>query len=132
MMLCSVAACRRPCLGAIAFPLCSTCLTAWLVSPEYARTKDLERTENAAFKQWLLIFKPVREQIFPPPLFHGPVPSGMERTRLVSLVFRIPKVKLDAIAAMSRRTRIRQSEFLREAIADLLTKYELELDGGGE
>ena len=43
--------------------------------------------------------------------------------RLVSLVFRIPKPTLDALKDLSTKTRVRQSEYLREAIEDLLSKY---------
>lgn len=48
----------------------------------------------------------------------------MDRTRLTSLVFRIPKPRLEQLKELSRRTRVRQSEYLREAIADLLQKYQ--------
>jgi predicted DNA-binding protein len=44
--------------------------------------------------------------------------------RLVSLVFRIPKPRLEALKGLSNKTRVRQSEYLREAIEDLLQKYE--------
>jgi predicted DNA-binding protein len=44
--------------------------------------------------------------------------------RLTSVVFRLSREKLDALKELSRSTRIRQSEYLREAISDLLTKYE--------
>ncbi|ATB32939.1 ribbon-helix-helix domain-containing protein [Archangium minus] len=44
--------------------------------------------------------------------------------RLTSVVFRLNREKLDALKELSRSTRIRQSEYLREAISDLLTKYE--------
>ena len=44
--------------------------------------------------------------------------------RLTSVVFRLSREKLDALKDLSRTTRIRQSEYLREAISDLLTKYE--------
>ncbi len=44
--------------------------------------------------------------------------------RLTSVVFRLPREKLDALKELSRSTRIRQSEYLREAISDLLCKYE--------
>jgi len=39
------------------------------------------------------------------------------------VVFRLTKERLEALKALSRTSRIRQSEYLREAIADLLTKY---------
>ena len=47
----------------------------------------------------------------------------MESKRLVSLVFRIPRPCLSALKGLSARTRVRQSEYLREAIEDLLVKY---------
>ncbi len=55
----------------------------------------------------------------------GPVrPKKASRPTLTSIVFRIRKSKLDALQALAKRTRIRQSEYLREAIADLIAKYE--------
>lgn len=42
---------------------------------------------------------------------------------LTGLVIRIPALDYGALKCLSERTRIRQSEFLREAIADLLDKY---------
>jgi predicted DNA-binding protein len=39
-------------------------------------------------------------------------------------VFRLNRDRLDALKELSKETRIRQSEYLREAIADLLGKYE--------
>ncbi len=47
----------------------------------------------------------------------------MESKQLVSLVFRIPKNSLETLKELSARTRVRQSEYLREAIEDLLMKY---------
>lgn len=47
----------------------------------------------------------------------------MESKQLVSLVFRIPKYSLESLKELSHKTRIRQSEYLREAIEDLLNKY---------
>lgn len=47
----------------------------------------------------------------------------MENARLVSLVFRIPRSHLELLKELSQKTRIRQSEYLREAIEDLLVKY---------
>lgn len=44
--------------------------------------------------------------------------------RLTSIVFRLQRDRLDALKDLSRDTRIRQSEYLREAIGDLLEKYE--------
>lgn len=51
----------------------------------------------------------------------------MESTsRLISLVFRLPKPNLQALKGLSSKTRVRQSEYLREAIEDLLAKYQTE------
>ena len=44
-------------------------------------------------------------------------------SRLTSVVFRLQKDRLDLLKDLSRSTRIRQSEYLREAIGDLLGKY---------
>ncbi len=43
---------------------------------------------------------------------------------LTSVVFRLSREKLGTLKDLSRSTRIRQSEYLREAISDLLGKYE--------
>lgn len=51
---------------------------------------------------------------------------------LVSLVFRIDKEKLDAVKALAKDTRITQSNYLREAVADVLMKHADELKPGGE
>lgn len=45
------------------------------------------------------------------------------RQTLTSVVFRLPRRSFDALQRLSRATRVRQSEYLREAIADLLRKY---------
>ena len=45
-------------------------------------------------------------------------------SRLISLVFRLPRPNLQALKGLSSRTRVRQSEYLREAIDDLLAKYQ--------
>lgn len=43
--------------------------------------------------------------------------------QLVSVVFRLPRAKLERLRKLSSETRIRQSEFLREAIGNLITKH---------
>jgi predicted DNA-binding protein len=43
--------------------------------------------------------------------------------RLTSVVFRLTRERLEALKTLSRATRIRQSEYLREAIADVLAKH---------
>jgi predicted DNA-binding protein len=46
-----------------------------------------------------------------------------ENSRLTSVVFRLNRDRLEALKDLSRETRVRQSEYLREAITDLLEKY---------
>ena len=43
--------------------------------------------------------------------------------RLTSMLIRLPPNLADQLRDLSRRTRIRQSEYLREAVRDLLEKY---------
>lgn len=50
------------------------------------------------------------------------------QSRLTSVVFRLTKDRLEALKTLSRATRIRQSEYLREAIGDLLLKYAVPVD----
>jgi predicted transcriptional regulator len=52
-----------------------------------------------------------------------------ESQRLASVVFRLDRDKMESLKSLSRSTRIRQSEYLREAIADLLSKHEVRADG---
>lgn len=52
------------------------------------------------------------------------VPHMDDNNRLTSVVFRLNRDRLDALKELSKETRIRQSEYLREAISDLLEKYE--------
>ena len=55
------------------------------------------------------------------------VPHMDDNARLTSVVFRLNRDRLDALKDLSKETRIRQSEYLREAIGDLLSKYEEKL-----
>lgn len=48
----------------------------------------------------------------------------MNDAKLSSLVFRLTREKLESLKDLSKVTRVRQSEYLREAIDDLLEKYE--------
>jgi predicted DNA-binding protein len=52
------------------------------------------------------------------------VPHMEDNARLTSVVFRLNRDRLDSLKDLSKGTRIRQSEYLREAISDLLEKYE--------
>jgi len=52
-----------------------------------------------------------------------------ERLALNSVVFRVPKPWEKELRALTQRTRIRRSEYLREAIADLLAHHAAENAG---
>lgn len=43
--------------------------------------------------------------------------------RLTSMLIRLPPNLAEQLRDLSRRTRVRQSEYLREAVRDLLEKY---------
>lgn len=43
--------------------------------------------------------------------------------RLTSMLIRLPPQLADALRDLSRQTRVRQSDYLREAVRDLLAKY---------
>ena len=47
-----------------------------------------------------------------------------DTARLTSVVFRLNRDRLESLKELSKATRIRQSEYLREAISDLLEKYD--------
>ncbi|RMG19822.1 MAG: ribbon-helix-helix domain-containing protein [Deltaproteobacteria bacterium] len=46
-----------------------------------------------------------------------------ETDPLTALVIRLPQADFARLKALCARTRVRQSEYLREAIADLIAKY---------
>lgn len=50
--------------------------------------------------------------------------TEVEKTDVVSTHVLVEQEKVDALRELSRRTRIAQSEYLREAVDDLLNKYE--------
>lgn len=49
-------------------------------------------------------------------------PSG-SGTRLEPMLVRLPPSLATELRNLARRTRVRQSDYLREAVADLLAKY---------
>lgn len=52
-------------------------------------------------------------------------------SRLEPMLIRLPPVLADQLRQLARATRIRQSDYLREAVADLLAKYRrLDLQSG--
>jgi hypothetical protein len=52
--------------------------------------------------------------------------AELEKNEVVSTHVLVEQDKVDRLRDLSRRTRIAQSEYLREAVDDLLSKYEKE------
>jgi Arc/MetJ-type ribon-helix-helix transcriptional regulator len=50
-------------------------------------------------------------------------PSADAATRLEPMLVRLPPTFAAQLRNLARRTRVRQSDYLREAVADLLAKY---------
>ena len=48
-------------------------------------------------------------------------PHGSQR--LTTMLIRLPPQMADELRSLSRATRVRQSDYLREAVRDLLAKY---------
>jgi predicted DNA-binding protein len=54
-------------------------------------------------------------------------------SRLEPMLIRLPPHLADRLRRLARATRIRQSDYLREAVSDLLTKYgHVSLEEGSE
>jgi Ribbon-helix-helix domain len=51
-----------------------------------------------------------------------PIPAAAP-TRLEPVLVRLPPTLADQLRQLARATRIRQSDYLREAVADLIAKY---------
>jgi predicted transcriptional regulator len=54
---------------------------------------------------------------------HSPIAQAPATTRLEPMLIRLPPTLAQQLRQLARATRIRQSEYLREAVADLLAKY---------
>ena len=52
-----------------------------------------------------------------------PSPAVARKNEVVSTHVLVPEVQAEKLRELSRRTRIAQSEYLREAVDDLLEKY---------
>ncbi|HET6440101.1 MAG TPA: ribbon-helix-helix domain-containing protein [Anaeromyxobacter sp.] len=50
-------------------------------------------------------------------------PTNGSTTRLEPMLVRLPPALATELRDLARRTRVRQSDYLREAVADLLAKY---------
>lgn len=52
------------------------------------------------------------------------IPDGSQgQNRLEPMLIRLPPAFAAELRNLARRTRVRQSDYLREAVADLLAKY---------
>ncbi len=51
------------------------------------------------------------------------VATSTASTRLEPMLVRLPPALASELRNLARRTRVRQSDYLREAVADLLAKY---------
>ena len=59
-----------------------------------------------------------------PMAVNGTHPAAHDaNSRLEPMLIRLPPVLADQLRQLARATRIRQSDYLREAVADLLAKY---------
>ena len=52
-----------------------------------------------------------------------PMVSSAAAARLEPMLVRLPPTLAEQLRQLARATRIRQSDYLREAVADLLAKY---------
>jgi Arc/MetJ-type ribon-helix-helix transcriptional regulator len=50
-------------------------------------------------------------------------PADAASNRLEPMLIRLPRPLAAELRNLARRTRVRQSDYLREAVADLLAKY---------
>ncbi len=52
-----------------------------------------------------------------------PMQTTSSVTRLEPMLVRLPPVLANELRNLAKKTRVRQSDYLREAVADLLAKY---------
>jgi Arc/MetJ-type ribon-helix-helix transcriptional regulator len=50
-------------------------------------------------------------------------PTSDSQTRLEPMLVRLPPAFAAELRSLAKKTRVRQSDYLREAVADLLAKY---------
>ncbi|MBX5480338.1 MAG: ribbon-helix-helix domain-containing protein [Myxococcaceae bacterium] len=55
---------------------------------------------------------------------HPVAPSPSRRNGVVSTHVLVPETQAEKLRELSRKTRVAQSEYLREAVDDLLCKYD--------
>jgi len=54
---------------------------------------------------------------------NAPTASNDSQTRLEPMLVRLPPAFAAELRNLAKKTRVRQSDYLREAVADLLAKY---------
>jgi hypothetical protein len=59
-------------------------------------------------------------EILPSPMSTNPSSAA---SRLEPMLIRLPPALAAELRSLARKTRVRQSDYLREAVADLLAKY---------
>jgi hypothetical protein len=52
-----------------------------------------------------------------------PLPDAATNPRLEPMLIRLPPALAAELRNLAKKTRVRQSDYLREAVADLLAKY---------
>jgi predicted DNA-binding protein len=67
----------------------------------------------------------------PHSITHMPLMGASVATRLEPMLIRLPPELAAGLRRLARATRIRQSDYLREAVSDLLAKYG-DLQSAGE
>jgi hypothetical protein len=56
-------------------------------------------------------------------IFEMPQPPPPGQNRLEPMLIRLPPALAAELRNLAKKTRVRQSDYLREAVADLLAKY---------
>ncbi len=68
----------------------------------------------------------------PPMASNGSAAPHAPQTRLEPMLVRLPPLLAEQLRQLARATRIRQSDYLREAVSDLLAKYRNVTFGHGD
>jgi hypothetical protein len=63
------------------------------------------------------------ETLAPTSALEAPLDSGAPAAEVVSTHVLVPAEQVEKLRLLSKRTRVAQSEYLREAVDDLLSKY---------
>ena len=72
---------------------------------------------------WVEVITCRKEHTCAPPISPPTCLDGPRQNRLEPMLVRLPRPLAAELRNLARRTRVRQSDYLREAVADLLAKY---------